>query len=152
MRKRYVVTLTAEEREELRGLVARGTAASRKLTHARILLKADSGPEGPGWNDERIAESLEVHRTTVEDVRKRLVLEGLDAALNRRAPRREYKRKLDGRAEAHLIALACGPPPEGRQQWTLRLLGDRLVELEVVARVCPETVRQTLKKTSSNRG
>ena len=122
------------------------------MTHARILLKADTDHESGGWRDEQIAESLEVHRTTVEDVRKRFVLEGLEAALSRRPPQREYRRKLDGRAEAHLVALACGPPPEGRPCWTLRLLADKLVELEYVDGVCHETVRRTLKKTSSSPG
>lgn len=146
--KRYVVTLTAEERCALQGLIAAGKASARKLTHARILLKADRVPEGPGWNDEEIAEGLEVGHATVERVRQQFVEEGLEAALERRKPRRDYRRKLDGDAEAHLIALACGAAPEGRARWTLRLLGERMVALEYVDTISHETVRRTLKKTS----
>jgi len=146
--KRYIVTLTAEERRALQTLIAAGKASARKLIHARILLKADCGPEGPGWNDEEIAEGLEVGRATVERVRQQFVEEGLEAALHRRKPRRDYRRKLDGDAEAHLIALACGKAPEGHARWTLRLLADRMVVLEYVDTVSHETVRRTLKKTN----
>ncbi len=107
MRKKYIVTLTEEERRMLRELISRGKAAARKLMHARILLKADSRDGGPGWGDAAIAEGLDVGRATVERVRKRFVEEGLEAALQRRKPRRQYKRRLDGDGEAHLIALAC---------------------------------------------
>jgi len=146
--KRYIVTLTAEERRALQALIGAGKASARKLTHARILLKADCGPEGPGCNDEEITEGLEVGHATVERVRQQFVEEGLETALTRRKPRREYLRKLDGDAEAHLIALACGEAPEGRARWTLRLLADRMVVLEYVDTVSYETVRRTLKKTS----
>jgi transposase len=146
--KRYVVTLTAEERWALQALIAAGKASARKLTHARILLKADRDPEGPGWNDEEITEGLEVGHATVERVRQQFVEEGLEAALERRKPRRDYRRKLDGDAEAHLIALACGEAPAGRARWTLRLLGERRVALEYVDTISHETVRRTLKKTS----
>ena len=146
--KRYVVTLTAEERWALQALITAGKASARKLTHARILLKADRGPEGPGWNDEEMTEGLEVGHATVERVRQQFVEEGLEAALNPRRPRREYRRKLDGDAEAHLIALACSEAPPGRARWTLRLLADRMVALEYVDTVSYETVRGTLKKTS----
>jgi len=146
--KRYIVTLTAEERCALQALTAAGKASARKLTHARILLKADRGPEGPGCNDEEITEGLEVGHATVERVREQFVEEGLEAALTRRKPRREYHRKLDGDAEAHLIALACSEAPEGRTRWTLRLLAARMVVLEYVDTVSHETVRRTLKKTS----
>jgi hypothetical protein len=152
MAKKYFVTLTGEERQELGCLINRGKAAARKLMHARVVLKADSGPEGPGWKDERIAEALDINLTTVEGVRKLFVLEGLEAALSRRAPRREYTRKLDGRGEAHLVALTCGPPPQDQPCWTLQLLADKLVELEYVDSVSTETVRRTLKKTKSSRG
>ena len=148
MMKRYVVTLTVEERRSLLGLIASGKASARKLTHARILLKADSGPEGPSWNAEEIAEGLEVGHATVERVRQQFVEEGLESALNQRKPLREYRRKLDGDAEAHLIALACSEAPEGRARWTLRLLADRMVALDYVDTVSHEAVRQTLKKTS----
>jgi hypothetical protein len=149
--KKYKVTLTAAERLSLRGLIAAGTSAL-KLTHARILLKADAGPDGPAWTDARIAEAVEVNRTTVEQVRQRFVEHGLQAALVRKQQDRPSReRKLDGAGEARLIALACSAPPHGRAAWTLRLLADRLVELEVVDTISTETVRQALKKTSSSR-
>src|SRR5438132_302925 len=127
--KKYKVTLTAEERNSLQELIAAGKAAAKKLTHARILLKADAAPGGPAWTDARIAEALEVHVTTVEHLRERFVEQGLDAALGRKKQDRPSReRKLDGKAEARLIALACSEPPGGRARWTLRLLADRLVE------------------------
>jgi transposase len=150
--KKYIVTLTGEERGELQALISRGRGAARKLMHARILLKGDAGPDGPGWSDDAIAEGLEVGRATVERVRKEFVEEGLEAALERRKPRRQYRRRLDGDAEAHLVALACQKPPEGRGRWTLRLLADRMVQLEYVERVSYQTVRRTLKKTSLSLG
>jgi transposase len=152
MHKRYTVTLTASEREQLERLIAAGQAPARKLMHARILLKANTGPGGPGWVDTRIAEAAEVSQPTVARVRRQFVEQGLEAALNRRPPRREYRRKLDGEQEAHLIALACGAPPEGYGRWSLRLLADRLVELEQVETVSYQTVRRVLKKTNSNPG
>jgi transposase len=151
MHKRYTVTLTETERTYLKQLIAAGTESARKLTHARILLKADQGPDGPGWVDEAIAEAVEVSQPTVSRVRKQYVQEGLQAALNRRAPQREYLRKLDGEQEAKLIALACSKPPKGEARWTLRLLADKLVELEVVDAVSYQTVRRVLKKTISSR-
>ena len=150
MRKKYTVTLTGTEREELMGLIAAGTAPARKLTHARILLKADQSPGGPGWVDERIAEAVETSQPTVSRVRKQYVEEGLEAALNRRAPNREYHRKLDGEQEARLIAVSCGEPPKGRARWSLRLLADKLVELEIVEEVSYQTVGRILKKTNSS--
>jgi transposase len=152
MKKKYIVTLTEEERQRLQEMLSRGKAAARKLTHARILLKADAPPGGPGWDDERIAEGLEVGRATVERVRKEFVEEGLEAALERRKPRRLYQRKLDGEGEAHLVALACQKPPDGRRRWTLQLLADRMVELEYVDQISYQTVRRTLKKTNSSLG
>jgi transposase len=149
--KLFVVRLDEAERQFLTDLVSTGTAAARTLTHARILLKADVGPGGPGWTDERIAEALEASVSTIERVRERLVGEGLDAALVRRRPPAR-PRKLDGAAEAHLIAVACSDPPPGHARWTMRLLAAKLVELEVVDRIAPETVRLTLKKTNSSRG
>ena len=146
MKQKYEVLLSTEEREQLQQLIAAGTAPARKLTHARILLKADRGPGGPGWVDERIVEAVEVSQPTISRVRKQYVDEGLEAALNRRAPRRDYVRKLDGAGEAQLVALACSPPPVGRGDWTLRLLADRLVELEIVEEISYQTVRRTLKK------
>ncbi len=111
--KKYPIILTEPERTELKQLIAAGTAPARKLTRARILLKADQSEEGPGWVDERIAEAVEVSQPTISRVRKQYVEEGLEAALNRRAPRREYQRKLDGEAEARLIALACSAHRRG---------------------------------------
>jgi len=150
---KYKVTLTAEERQELQALIAAGRAAAKKLMHARILLKADAADGGPAWPDERIAEALEVSAATAGRVRRRFVEEGLAAALVRKQQDRPSReRKLDGRAEARLIALACSGPPDGRAAWTLQLLADRLVELRVVDSVCDETVRRVLKKTNSSRG
>jgi hypothetical protein len=152
MKKKYPVILTEAEREQLKSLIAAGTAPARKLTHARILLKADQNPEGPGWVDEQIAEAVETSQPTVARVRKQYVKEGLEATLNRRAPNREYQRKLDGKQEAHLLALACSEPPEGRARWSLRLLADKLVELEIVEEeISYQTVRRILKKTPSSR-
>ena len=152
MRKTYIVTLTEEERRCLTKLVSSGRAPARKLTRARVLLKADSGPWGPGWTDRAISEALDVGMATVARVRQRFVENSLEDALNRRKPRRRYGRKLDGRAEAHLIALACSEPPAGRKRWSLRLLADKLVMLEEIDTVSHETVRQVLKKTSSSLG
>jgi transposase len=133
-------------------LISKGKAAASKLLHARILLKADAAEGGPGWTDERIVESLEASRSTVERLRERFVEEGLEAALERRKQERRKVRIIDGEAEAELIALSCGPPPEGRSRWTLKLLAGKMVELAHVEHVCAETVRKTLKKTVSNRG
>jgi transposase len=121
-------------------------------THARILLKAERAPAGPEWTDEQIRVALDVSRSTVERVRRALVEAGLDAALDRRKPTTARPRKLDGAQEARLVALACSPPPNGRESWTLQLLADKLVTLEVVESIAPETVRQTLKKTTSSPG
>jgi transposase len=151
--KKYTVTLTPEERISLQDLIAAGRAAAQKLTHARILLKADAAPGGPAWTDARIAEALEVNVRTIERLRERFVERGLEAALIRKPQDRPSReRTLDGKAEARLIALACSTPPRGRARWTLRLLADKLVELEVVGAVSTETVRRVLKKTSSSRG
>ena len=147
--KRYKVTLDAEERQHLHDLIAAGQAAARKLAHARILLKADAAEGGPAWPDSQIAEALEVSTDTVVRVRQRFVELGLDAALDRKQRERPPREiKPDGRAEARLIALACSTPPEGRAAWTMQLLADKLVELEVVGSISDETVRRALKKTS----
>jgi transposase len=152
MHKRYPVLLTEAERDHLKRLIAAGTAPARQLIHARILLKADQSPEGSGWVDERIAEAVEVSQPTVARVRRQYGEQGLAAALNRRPPRREYHRKLDGEQEARLVLLACSRPPGGAARWSLRLLADKLVELEVVDTVSYQTVRRVLKKTKSSRG
>ena len=152
MKKKYIVSLMPEERLMLQRMLSRGKAAARKLVHARILLKADASPGGPNWADGTIAQGLEVGRATVERVRQEFVEEGLEAALNRRKPRREYDRTLDGDGEAHLVALACTQAPEGRSRWTLRLLADRMVRLEYVDTVSKDTVSRVLKKTSLSLG
>ena len=146
MKKKYIVTLTQEERRMLQAMLSKGKAAARKLMHARILLKADAGPGQQACSDGQIAEGLDVGRATVERVRKMFVEEGLEAALVRRRPDRQYERALDGDGEAHLVALACQKPPEGRSRWTLRLLADRMVQLQYVDQVSYQTVRRTLKK------
>lgn len=132
----------------LRKLVFSGKGSARKLTHARILLKADASDGAPGWKDASISGALDVGSATIERVRRRFVEEGLDAALGRRRPRRNYRRKLDGDGEAHLVALACSEAPEGRTRWTLRLLAEQMVVLEYVDTLSHETVRRMLKKTS----
>ncbi len=150
MKKKYPVILSDTERDELKRLIAAGTSTARKLAHARILLKADESPEGDGWVDERVADAVEVSQPTVARVRRQYFEEGLQAALNRRPPKREYHRKLDGEQEARLVAMACSEPPGGQARWSLRLLADRLVELEIVENISYQTVRRTLKKTNSS--
>jgi len=152
MRKKYVVELTGEEREFLEGIVNKGKAAARKIKHANVFLKADSGKHGPAWTDARIAEAFDVNVRTVERMRKRLVEHGLDDALVRVKGPCGPRRKLDGEGEAMLCAIACAKPPEGRVRWSVRLLADRLVELEVVESIGRETVRTTLKKMKLNPG
>jgi hypothetical protein len=146
--KRYVVTLTPAEREQLESLVRSGRRSARSITRARILILTDQGEGGPGWEDRRVAEALGCGHRTVERVRCRFAAEGLDAALVHRTTARPPREPvLDGAAEARLIALACSATPEGRRAWTLRMLADKLVELEVVESVSHETVRRYLKKT-----
>ena len=146
--KKYIVRLTPEEQTQLSQLIRSSKAAARVLLHARILLKADTTP---AWSDEAISEALEVHATTVARVRQRFVEEGLETALRPRPTKRQYARKLDGAAEAHLLALACSPAPAGQARWSLRLLATRLVELAPVGPVSHETIRRTLKKTNCSR-
>ena len=149
MAKVYRVTLSADERAELEALVRKGTGAALRLTRARILLKADQGDNGPAWPDTQVADALDVAVNTVANTRQRFVEGGLGRALNRKAQDRPSReRVLDGRAEAHLVALACSDPPAGRAHWTLTLLAGRLVELRVVDAVSPSTVGRVLKKTS----
>jgi transposase len=147
--KRYLVTLTAEERDYLTGLISAGKRSALTITRARILLKADQADGGPAWTDDRIAQALDCGQRTVERVRQRFVERGLEQALGRKPQDRPSRLcKLDGAAEARLIALACSDPPTGRTRWTLKLLADKLVELEVVQTISDETVRRALKKTS----
>jgi transposase len=147
--KKYVVTLTAGERQALSDLIAAGKAAAQKLAHARILRKADAADGGPAWPAHRIAEAVAVRVATVERVRQRFVEQGPEAALVRKEQGRPSRERAhDGRAEARLIALACSPPPGGRKAWTMRLLADQLVELEVVDSISDEAVRRALKKAN----
>ena len=148
----YRVFLTDEQRARLRTLVGAGAAPARMLTRARILLKADHGEGGPGWSDAAIAGALDVNPSTVLRVRRQFAAEGLGPTLERKRPDRVYERRLDGRQEAHLVALACSAPPEGQARWSLRLLAGELVRLEVAEAVSHETVRRVLKKTRSSRG
>ena len=152
MKKKCTVFLTETERIELKQVVSSGKGPARRLAHARILLKADTGPEGPGLHDEAIAKAVEVGLSTVARVRRRFVEKGLEAALNRRRPRRTRRHRLDGRQEAELIALACSQAPEGQARWSLRLLADKMVEMEYVDTVSYGTVRRVLKKTSLSLG
>ncbi len=151
-KKKYIVTLTDEERAELEELVSKGKNPAYKVNHARILLLADTNREGGGWKDREINEALAISQSTIERVRQRLVEQGLSAALNRKQPQNRRKRRLDGKQEAHLIALTCSSPPEGQGRWTLRMLAERMVELDYVETLSHETVRQTLKKTNSSLG
>ena len=152
MVKKYRVQLAEEEQGELKAMVSKGRAAAYKQTHARILLLSDENQADGPLKDQEIARALTVGISTVERVRRRCVEEGMEAALGRREQMDRRQKKLDGSGEAHLIALACGAPPEGRADWTLQLLADRLVECEVVESISYETVRQTLKKTNSSPG
>ena len=149
---KYAVYLTEADRAQLRTLVGSGVAPARMLTRARVLLKADQGEGGAAWGDAAIARALELHPTTVARIRRQCVEQGLQAALERKRPDRVYARTFDGAAEAHLVAVACTQPPAGRERWTLRLLADELVRLEVVETVSYETVRRTLQQTRSSRG
>ena len=148
MAKLYRVSLTQAERQDLQQMISRGKGNARKLAHARILLQADESERGPRRTDEQIAQALDTTTRTVERVRERFVEQGLEAALVPARSKRIYTRKLDGKQEAKLIALACSRPPAGKKRWTLRLLAEQMVELEGVEEVSHETVRQTLKKTS----
>lgn len=148
MRKLYVVRLQEEERAQLRALIRKGKAAAYKLTHARVLLKADQGSSKRRVTDQAVAAAVEVGLATVARIRQRFVEEGLEAALWRKSQAHPSRQRvLDGKGEATLVATACSKPPAGRERWTLRLLADRLVELEVTDSISHETVRQTLKKT-----
>ena len=152
LKDQYVVALSPEQRQVLERMTRSGRHAATALAHARTLLMADQGEAGDGETDEAIAEAVGISAGTVARVRKRFVTSGLEAARHRRRPTGRHYRKLDGAQEARLIALACSEPPEGCARWTLRLLADRLVELEVVDSIDPATVHRTLKKTTSSRG
>jgi len=150
--KKYRVTLSEEEHKELRQLVDTGKVAASKRKHAQILLQADESELGLCWDDNQIAQANGVHRSTIERIRQRLVEQGLASALNRTPRTRNKARKLDGEGEAHLVALMCSDPPEGRNRWTLQLLADQLVELGQVEEISLECVRQSLKKMNLSLG
>jgi transposase len=151
MGKKYRVTLSTAERDELTALIGKGKAAARKLAHARVLLQVDESEAGARSTDEQVAQALNLSRRTVERVRERFVEQGFTAALLPQPSTRRYERAFDGAQEARLIALACSAPPEGTSRWTLRLLAEQAVELKIVDTVSHETVRQALKKTNSGR-
>jgi len=149
--KKYRVKLTEEERKCLKLLISKGKASARKIIHANVLLHADETVTG-SLKDTAIAEAIHISLLTVERVRKRFVEEGLESALNPKVQKRRRAKKLDGEAEAFLVATACSPAPEGYNDWTLKLLAERLVECEIVDSISGETVRKTLKKTNLNPG
>jgi Homeodomain-like domain len=150
--KRYVVDLTAQEREHLLAFISKGKASANALLKARILLKADAGPQGEGWTDTRIAGALETNTTMIERVRAKFVAEGLEAALARKKRQTPPIEPIfDGGAQAQLIALACSEPPEGYARWTIRLLAEKVVERNIVPKAHFNTVGRALKKTLSNR-
>jgi len=150
--KRYKVTLTKEEREGLIALVNKGKGQARRLRRARILLMADEDQAGGGWKDDDIAKALKASVRTVERTRQKCVEMGLEAALNHTRPKKSRSKVLDGEAEARLVQLACSPAPDGREDWSMQLLADKLIELEVVETVSRETVRTTLKKMNLSLG
>lgn len=150
--KKYKIVLTDDERTSLQTLISTGKAAARKLAHARVLLAGEETEEKRGASDTEVAERVHVSRATVERIRKAFVEEGLEGALNAKRPRQTRPPKFDGESEARLIAVACSEPPQGRVRWTLKLLADELVALDVFDSVSTETVRQTLKKTNLNLG
>ena len=148
---KVVIQLTEEQRQSLQALVRTGTHQAHARTRAQILLRADAdGPDA--WPDERVAAALGVCRMTVARVRQQFAAEGLDATLHKKKAQDRQYRKLDGAQEARLIALTCSPPPAGQARWTMQLLADKLIELEVVESIDPATVWRTLKKTTSSRG
>ena len=150
--KIYRITLTNEERAELTVIVKKGKGAARRITRSRILLLADEDHADGGWKDADIAQALGVHQRTVERVREKCVMLGVEAALNHTRPRKKKEKILDGAAEARLVQLACSEVPDGHERWTMQMLADKLIELEVVETVSRETVRTTLKKTNLSPG
>lgn len=149
----YSITLSEDQRGHLEQFIKAGQASARAIAHAHVMLKADDSSHGPKWSDRRIEEAYAVSYRTILRIRQRFVEEGMEAALHRRAqPARPAKRKLDGEQEAQVIAVLCHEKPEGREEWTLRMLAQRVVELGIVESVSHESLRQTLKKTNSSRG
>ena len=147
-KKKYIVDLSPSERNYLEEITNKGKTAAYKMNHARILLKADINQEEGGWTDSKISEALNIGHATIERVRKRFVEEGIESALNRREQKNRRSRIIDGEKEAYLIAIACSETPVGKSHWTLQMLADKMVELQVVEKVSTETIRQTLKKTN----
>ena len=152
MKPKYIVKLTKSERSQLKELISSGEASARQIRRAYILLKSDSSLDGPNWGYQAICEAYEVSAPTVYNVRKNYTEGGLPRAILRKKPERQYQQRLDGEGEAHLIAMACSEPPDGYERWSLRLLQDRMIRLEIVENISHETIRQTLKKTSSSLG
>jgi len=150
--KIYKVTLTCEERKSLTTLVNKGQGLARRLTRARILLMADENQAGGGWKDAEIAKALGVHQRTVERTREKCVEMGLEAALNHTQPSKKRAKVFDGAAEAYLVQLACTEAPDGHERWSMQMLADKLIELEVLETVSRETVRTTLKKMNLSPG
>ncbi|MBD1912304.1 helix-turn-helix domain-containing protein [Leptolyngbya sp. FACHB-8] len=151
-KKKYIVALTEQERETLEKLTTTGKTSAYKMNHARILLKADINRAEGGWTDEAISDALDISIATIERVRQRFVETSLEAALTRQVQHQRKARRLDGEQEARLITMTCGEVPDGRARWSLRLLAEKMVELEYVESISHETIRQTLKKTSSSPG
>lgn len=152
MKRKYVVELTDEQRQYLENLITSGISPARMQTRARILLKSDSSEKGPNWSYQKMVEAFDVSEMLIRDVRKRFSEQGIEAALQRKKPDREYAHSLDGEAEAHLIALACSHAPEGYTRWTLRLLKKRMEEKRYVESISHETIRTTLKKRNLSLG
>lgn len=150
--KKYKVTLTDEERVGLKTLVDKGKSAARKLTRARILLLADESEQGKKFKDAEIVAALDVSRPTVERTRQACVMEGVEAALNHKRPYKRRRKVMNGEVEAQLVALACSDAPAGRERWTMQLLTDKLIELDIVQTISSETVRTTLKKMNLSLG
>lgn len=149
---KYIVRLSEQERKHLTSLVRKGKVIAYKRMHAQVLLSCDEGEQGPAMSNQEVTDALGLSKGTPRNIRKRFVEEGFEAALGRKKQKNPSRpRKLDGKAEARLIALACSPPPEGRARWTLRMLADKLVTLDIVETISTNTVLRTLKKTSSNR-
>jgi DNA-binding Lrp family transcriptional regulator len=151
MEKRWIVELSQEERHQLEQLINKGNVSGYKIKHAHMLLKADEGEHGPSWPDTKIAEAYNTSESTVRNLRKRLVEKGFETALEREK-QTNRRIKFDGEVEAKLIAMACSQAPEGYSKWSVRLLADRLVELEIVDEISHMTVQRVMKKTNLNRG
>lgn len=152
MNQKFIVQLSEADRDQLKQLLSSGTIKARKLRRVQVLLKSDTSRGGPKWSYQRICEAFNVSERTISDVRRAYVESGLEVAINRKQPRRVYEHRLDGEAEAHLMALACGEPPAGYERWSLRLLKHEMIKLSYVENVSHETLRTTLKKMNLSLG